>query len=529
MAHELNDLRPALGLLGCDLPRKGAQVRLVLGCVFAALMVAAGPAHAAWHEAKSKHFIIYADENPNSLQNFASKLEKFDKAVRVARAMDDPPMGDAGRVAIYVLRDTESVSRMAVGKSSSIAGFYIPRASGSVAFVPRKAGGNERWDISPDTVFFHEYAHHLMLQNTDAALPSWLIEGFAEFFSTAEFMRDGSVHLGMPASHRAAGLFLLDKPRIEDLLTKSVGDKASGEEFERFYGRAWLLTHYLTFDQSRDGQLARYAKALAAGSDLLRAAQDSFGDLKKLDADLDRYLRSNRFKYLSVTGPQLNNLPVALRPMRPGEAAIMPIRIRSVRGVDSKTAPEVAGLARAVAASYPTDAWVQRVLAEAEFDAHNYAAAEQAADRAMAADPRLGKALIYKGRAEMELAEGKANANWEAIRRNFAAANKLDTEDPEPMMLYYQSFTRAGERPTANAIAGLEYAMVLAPQDKSLRMMVVSELINASKFTRARELLAPLAFDPHSSSGRDFARRMMIALSAADPRAALGALDSAGQ
>lgn len=504
-------------------------MRLSLGWVFAALVAAAGPTHAAWHEAKSKHFIIYADENPNALQTFATKLEKFDKAVRMARTMDDPSIGDAGRVAIYVLRDTDSVSRVAVGKSSPIAGFYIPRASGSVAFVPRRGTGYEKWDLSADAVFFHEYAHHLMLQNTDAALPPWLVEGFAEFFSTAEFVRDGSVHLGMPARHRAAALFLLDKPRIEDLLTKNVGDKANGEEFERFYGRAWLLTHYLTFEPSRAGQLAAYVKALRGGSDLLKAAQDNFGDLKKLDVELDRYLRSNRFKYLAVTGPQLSNLAVAVRAMRPGQAAIMPIRIRSVRGVDSKTAPEVAAQARAVAASYPNDPWVQRVLAEAEFDARNYAAAEQAADRALAADPRLAKAMIYKGRAQMRLAEDNPKADWEAIRRQFAAANKLDTEDPEPMMLYYQSFARAGQRPTANAIAGLEYAMVLAPQDKSLRMMVISELINASKFAQARELLAPLAFDPHSSSSRDFARKMMTALSAPDPRAALDALESPGE
>lgn len=492
----------------------------------AAAVAAASPVHAAWYEAESKHFEIYADESPAALESFATKLEKFDKAVRMVRAMEDPPIGDAGRVTIYVMSDAQSVSKIAVGKNSPIAGFYIPRASGSIAFVPRRTEGHELWDLTPSTVFFHEYSHHLMLQNTDAALPPWLVEGFAEFFSTAEFERDGSVHLGMPASHRAAGLFLLNKTRIEDLLSKGLGDNAPGEDFERFYGRAWLLTHYLTFDPARQGQLAKYASEVESGTDLLAAARDSFGDLQKLDRELDRYLESNRFKYINVTSPELNNVSVVIRPLRPAEAAIMPIRIRSARGVDSKTAPEVAALARAVAATYPSDPFVERELAEAEFDEKNYAAAEQAADKALAADPKLAKALIYKGRAEMELADSKADADWAAIRRNFLAANKVDTEDPEPLMLYYESFRRAGERPTANAIAGLQYAMVLAPQDKSLRMMAVSELINAGKFDEARKTLAPLAFDPHSSQGRDFARKMMDALAAKDPKAALAGLAS---
>lgn len=483
-------------------------------------------ADAAWYEAKSKHFAIYADESPVDLQNFATKLEKFDKAVRMVRSMDDPPVGDGGRLTIYVMRDEDSVSKIAVGKHSPIAGFYIPRASGSVAFVPRRTSGNEEWDLSADTVFFHEYSHHLMLQNTDAALPSWLVEGFAEFFSSAGFERDGSVHLGMPASHRAAGLFLLNKARIETILSGSVKEDASGEEFEQFYGRAWLLTHYLTFEPKRQGQLAKYVTEVRNGTDLLTAARAAFGDLNTLDRDLDRYLNSNRFKYIAVNSPELNNVPVSVRPLRPGEAAIMPIRIRSARGVDSKAAAEVASQARSIAAAYPDDPFVQRELAEAEFDEHNYPAAEQAADRAIALDPHMVKALIYKGRAEMELARSNPKADWNAIRQLFLAANKLDTENPEPLLLYYQSFGRSAQRPTANAIAGLEYAMVLAPQDQSVRMMAVMEMINANKLAEAKEALAPLAFDPHSSEARETARKIMAALASSDQKAALAALEA---
>jgi hypothetical protein len=49
------------------------------------------PAAAAWYEAKSRHFIIYSEQRPDELQRYAEDLERFDKAVRILRTIDDPP------------------------------------------------------------------------------------------------------------------------------------------------------------------------------------------------------------------------------------------------------------------------------------------------------------------------------------------------------------------------------------------------------------------------------------------------------
>jgi len=496
----------------------------ILSAAFASF-VASAPAHASWFEAKSAHFVIYADEEPKQLEAFATRLEKFDKAVRILRGMDDPPLGDGGRVTVYVLPSTDAVSKLAVGKQSPIAGFYIPRASGSVAFVPKKSGSGQVWDLDADTVFFHEYSHHLQLQNTDAALPPWLIEGFAEFYSTADFQRDGSVRLGTPANHRVAGLYLLPKPTMDVLLGGGM-TKPTGEQLEAFYGWSWVLTHYMTFAPERKGQLSRYIAAIRRGDDLMKAATDAFGDLKQLNKDIDRYLHVNRFRYLQVNDAELNGIAVAVRPLRAGEAAVMPARIRSTRGVDKTVAPQIAAQIRAIAATYPADPFVQRALAEAEFDVQNYAASEQAAERALAIDPKFEEALIYKGRAEMALAASNPKADWTAIRDNFLKANRLETEDAEPLMLYYESFGRAGVRPSANASEGLLYALALAPQDKSLRMMAVEQLIEDGKFADAKDALGPVAFDPHSSGGRDQARKIMDALAAKDVKSALAALSA---
>ena len=57
-----------------------------------------------------------------------------------------------------------------------IAGVYFGRASGPVSFANSQPKRN-RWDLDGRTVFFHEYLHHLMLQDATAAYPTWMVGG----------------------------------------------------------------------------------------------------------------------------------------------------------------------------------------------------------------------------------------------------------------------------------------------------------------------------------------------------------------
>jgi Flp pilus assembly protein TadD len=100
--------------------------------------------------------------------------------------------------------------------------------------------------------------------------------------------------------------------------------------------------------------------------------------------------------------------------------------------------------------------------------------------------------------ARMELAAGSRDpAAWKEIRRVVSAANAVDTEDPEPLILFYESFLRQGMAPTANAVQGLNYAYTLAPQDRDLRMQVARQYLVDGKSKEARDALSPIAFDPH--------------------------------
>ena len=494
--------------------------------VMIAALALPSTAHAAWQEAKSKHFIIYGDQKPEELLQFAERLERFDQAVRHVRGMDDPALTDAARLNIYVLRNEYSVGRLAGNRS--VAGFYNARASGAVAFVPRKSSGDNRiWDLDAEAIFFHEYAHHLQLQFASGAIPSWMVEGFAEFFATADVKDDGSVIIGRPPQYRAWSLFMSDALSLEQMLGGTYR-KLRNEQVGELYGEGWLLTHYLNFNAARKGQLAKYYNAIQQGQPALDAGKAAFGDLSTLNRELEKYKRG-KIGAVVVDAKDLSIGPIAIRPLGPGEAAIMDVNIRSTRGVSEETAPSVAADARKIAAAYPNDPFAQAVLAEAEFDAKNYAEAESAADRALAANPNNVHALIYKGQAQMALAEANPDkADWKAIRGWFTKANKLDTENAEPLMLYYQTYVHQGAKPTKNAVNALLYAAALAPLDTELRLMAVRQLLNEEQPAKAKDLFAPLAYRPHlDEKWREVNGQIMDAIAKADSRTALSLMDAA--
>ena len=500
-------------------------MRLFLGWLVAALalVTAAAPARATWHEARSKHFIIYGDVDAAELRDYATKLERFDGAVRNARMMQDPPLTDSGRLTIYLLRDADALARLA---GWGTYGQYIARASGSYAFVAKNKGKGD-WDLNSDIIFFHEYAHHLMLQNLTAALPQWFVEGFAEFLATARMNDDGSVTLGAPANHRAAGVFAFHRDMLLSEILAGKYKHLTGWQQELVYARGWLLTHYLTFDPSRRGQLDHYVAAIQKGSDSLQAAKAAFGDLRRLDSELRRYAARRQLTGI-VVHPDPSKLgPISVRPLGAAEAAIMPVRIRLDHGVSRRTARPVAAQARKIAAAHLNDPFVQATLAEAEYDAENYAASIAAAERAISAHPSNTRALMCKGRALMEIANQQpAKVDWAAVRGWFTRANRVDPEDPEPLMLFYQTFVAAGVGPTANAAKGLLYALVLAPQDEDLRMMAVRQLLADGRLTEAKREFGPLAFDPHVGDFRKTADKILEAIDSGNTAAALAQIDA---
>lgn len=486
-----------------------------------------------WQEATSKHFVVYSYDTPQHVGQYAARLERFDKAVRVLHDTPEDRRGDASRVTVFILDSIGAVQKLA-GRSR-VAGYYMPRTK-AVAFMPRSTGEGRDYGMSPQAIMFHEYTHHWMLTTwTDAAFPAWYTEGAAELHATAIMRPDGSVTFGAIPTYRRYSISANDLPA--STLLRGRVDKLDDRQAATLYGRGWLLTHYLTFDNDRRKDLATYIGAINSGKTVDQAAQ-TFGNVSSLDGKLNAYGQRSALPSITLPAADLPIEPVKVRALSPAEAAMMPALMRSKNGVDKALAPQVLAQARQAAAPYPNDAAAQNELAEAEYDAASlgpeaeatagYARVEAAADRALAADPKSVHALLYKGMAEQAVAVAAKKtdaATWQPIRRWYLAANRADTEDPEPLIAYYQSFGAARQTPTKGAEEGLLYAYALAPHDPSTRMLAARVLLQRGSIKGARAAIAPVAYRADIGAQGPKLRKVLDAIDANDTKAALAELD----
>jgi tetratricopeptide (TPR) repeat protein len=473
-------------------------MRTVLITAAASFLFISSDAMAAWHEASSDHFVIYADESEKDIRKYSDRLERYYSAMSAVLPSKKIKPSPSNRVTIYVVRNGQSVRKLYGSEDSRyVQGFYVPRAGGSLAIIPPIDVAGSKASES-ELVLMHEYAHHFMAENAPYLVPRWYGEGFAEFFATAKFDTDGAVGLGLPAQHRAYELFEARDVSIERLLDSKLYAAHKSKSYDNFYARSWLLFHYLFTDEARRNQLIDYLNRLNRGEAELSAATAALGDLKALDKAVERYVRQRRMHYIRVPPERLSLGQITVRRLSEAEGASMPIRIRSKRGVNQKTAAEVVLEAREVAREYPDEPAVQAALAEAEYDAGDDEAAVRAADKALAKAPGNMTALIQKGYALTRMAtETKTDEAWKAVRRHFVSVNKIENDHPIPLIHYYLWFLQQDMEPTKVALDGLEWALELAPYDASVRMMVANRQMEDKRFALAIRTISPLAYNPH--------------------------------
>jgi|GEM_PF-155604 len=492
-----------------------AMYRLLLGLLMLAMPAAA---EAEWMEAQSAHFIVYADDKPKDIERFAGQLELFHAALTELIGREAFVPSPSNRVTVYVVKNTKEVRRLFGEGNDYIGGFYIPRAGGSLAIVPQIRVSNRNLDFSMITLL-HEYTHHFMASVSPFQLPRWYNEGTAEFFASAEFTSDGGISLGRPANHRGAELAFAEDVTAAQLLDPDAYEADRGRGYDAFYGKSWALFHYLTFEEERRGQLRTYMAEILQGKRSVDAAKAAFGDLGRLERDLDAYLRRRRMNGFVFAPGKLETAPVTLRALRAGEAEIMPVRIRSKRGVTRETAGEILVDAREIAARYKDDPAVLAELAEAEFDAGNSEAAIAAADAALALDPTCVNAYVQKGYALFRMAEehhGGLEEFSNAVKP-FLALNKLENDHPLPLIFFNRSYVESGRELTDTARQALERAAELSPFDLSLRFNLGLQQVHGHDYAKARMNLAPVAYNPHGGRTADVARTVLDRIESEKP------------
>lgn len=299
----------------------------------AALASALAPtmAHAEWIEAKSKHFTVYADMPEATLRARVQELEKFDAALRGLFKVTTED-----QATIYIVESLSDVQRIA--GNSRVAGFYRANAQSAIGVVPERLPFTAP-GMTPQRILYHEYTHHMLLSNTSQFFPGWVTEGLAELFMTAKFDEKGNVIIGEPNASRAWAIGGAHRWTVPRLLESDANPPKADETIER-YSRGWLMVHYLLISNKRPGQFFKFIDLVNSGTKPLEAGQKAFGDLDKLETEIERYVHAATFPSFQLDAAKIAApTEVKVRQLGEGEKAIMPYRMTSAIGVTDERRP----------------------------------------------------------------------------------------------------------------------------------------------------------------------------------------------
>lgn len=255
-------------------------------CALALICVRADADSApAWLQVTSPHFTIITDAGDRQARRIAGQYERMQSAFsRLFPAARPDPGVPILVLALKNRRDFQSVEPaeyLAKGQLD-LSGLFIQSDERCYILVRLDAPGDY-----PYATIYHEYTHYI---TRHAHLPLWLGEGLAEFYQNTN-IDSHQVHFGQlnaPDIHRLRSENLLP---LATLFTVDRNSPYYHEEHKGsiFYSESWALTYMLYLNDFRNhtNLIGDYVKALSSGQNSLAAAVTAFGDLNKLQRDLE--------------------------------------------------------------------------------------------------------------------------------------------------------------------------------------------------------------------------------------------------
>lgn len=481
--------------------RRWMSRRMFVSSVAAIPLAAGGQAQALgggeWLHTETPSFSLYGRVGEKDLVQMARELEDFDGLLRMLHGLEERPRGRP--LPIYLTRQIDL--RRVRPNLTKVSGFYSASV-GDIFAVLSLDGGDEQGR----QILFHEYAHHFMWQYAPAAYPSWLVEGYAEYFMTARFKPD-VVEVGVTSS-RIAWLRGSVWSPFEEILGRRA---LSGDRWDiaAFYAQSWLLTHYMMSDPERLARLTRYAETVAGGGDPVSLMAEAAGvPLANLERVLRRYMESLPGR--RMPRPPSTALSLTVTRMPPSADDLLLENQRLKTGVPPAERAEVLAMIRGRAARYPGDRLAEMTLARAENDFGDRARAQDLLKRRIEIDPRdvealqtLGWSCMLQARADPAQAPRLLNEARDWFGKGFAV-------DPDnALLLFDYGISRRGEPgyPNDNIINVLLRAQQLAPQVAQFRMAAADALMRRGRFDEAAAMVQPVFNDPHAGPERGEAKR----------------------
>ena len=259
-----------------------------------------------WLEVRSQHFTVLANSNEKTARRIADQFERMRSVFHVA--FPHLSLDNGSPVIVLAIKDEgdfralEPPAYLAKGQLK-LGGVFLRAPEKNYVLMRVDAEGEH-----PYAVIYHEYTHFLLSKAAEW-MPLWLNEGLAEFYENTD-IHEKDVELGQASP---GNLQLLRKSPLLPLATLFTVDASSPYYHEEnrgsiFYAESWALTHYLEIKdiQEKTHRVPDYTELLMQKVDPVSAATRAFGDLKKLQLDLELYVHreghvpQERFMYIKM-------------------------------------------------------------------------------------------------------------------------------------------------------------------------------------------------------------------------------------
>ncbi|HUO33486.1 MAG TPA: tetratricopeptide repeat protein [Candidatus Acidoferrum sp.] len=271
---------------------------------------------------RSPNFVVVSNASDKDARKFDVQFEQirevFRKSLYVGAAHPTP------LITVLAVKNEASMKQLLPqywqkGRAHP-AGIFIPNPSLNLFFIAVQMDAPGE---NPYQTTYHEYYHSLTTPYYPG-LPLWLSEGLAEFFGNTTIEGDRTI-LGRPNDE---SIYILKQTKMIPLDVLFKVDQNSpyysqDEKVNIFYAESWALTHYLWVGdrEAHQPMLKAYLAALQTGATEEEAATKAFGNLKKLQETLERYVSSFSFSALEMQSPpKLADSQISSRQLSDAEA-----------------------------------------------------------------------------------------------------------------------------------------------------------------------------------------------------------------
>ena len=475
-----------------------------------------------WKRAENEHLVIFSDGGEAELKRAASDVERLHQLM-VRLYGRDGQVAQTAKLKIILISSVPAYRALGLRNLRAEEGpyvppfaeqrFYDPRDDGALLILPRadqviKLDTSKARDAFCDemgadllaaektcaevmnrpaptarpweSILFSAYAQHFILNYVPAGYPRWYMDGIGALFSTAKIRRDGAIDYAKISLTSRQIFRSYGRLNAADVLTGAYRDSAS-EPMEWTPFHAAALLHFFVYSDlkpERRVQFQRYMTAVHQGTPLADAAA-VFGDMRKLRREIASYAERDGLTYART---------------EPAGAAIDEPSVTNLSPANAAMLEESVGLpSRAMFGAPGNDPEATVLVAEKECRRRRHQACLVAAESVLERFPDDLQALSWKGVALTDAAvAGDVGARPELLNRARAAIERAierDDDAPLPLIAYFESYTKAGERVPERGMSAMASVIRLVPAAPAPRLALGAELVKQGHTDLARKLL----------------------------------------